>query len=112
LPVNIGDGINSQGIAVGSAGTGNISATSNNVAWIWDGRTYSFFTVPGSTGFGTTAGCINSPGQVVGYFEDASDMFHGFLKNGSTFTQIDVPGAIATFAYGINNRADVVGWYF
>jgi probable HAF family extracellular repeat protein len=90
---------------------GNVSATFNNVGWIWDGQAYSFFTVPGSTGFGTTAGGINAPGQVVGYFQDVNGNFHGFLKHGSTFTQIDVPGATGTFAYGINDRTDVVGWY-
>ena len=90
---------------------GNVSATFNNVGWIWDGRAYSFFTVPGAAGFGTTAGGINAPGQVSGYFQDASGGFHGFLKHGSTFTQIDVPGATNTFAYAINNRQDLAGWY-
>jgi hypothetical protein len=111
LPVNIGDGINAQGIAVGSAGMGNVSVTFSNVGWIWDGRAYSFFSVPGSAGFGTTAGGINARGQVSGYFQDASGGFHGFLKHGSTFTQIDVPGATDTFAYAINNRTDLAGWY-
>jgi len=111
LPINIGNGINAQGIAVGSAGMGNLYVQSNNVAWIWDGTTYSFFTAPGSALSGTAAGGINAPGQVSGYFQDANGAFHGFVKSGSTFTQIDVPGATDTLAYAINNRTDVAGWY-
>jgi len=113
LPLNIGNGINAQGLAVGSAGTGDLNQQLNNVAWIWDGTTYSFFIAPGSSGeFGTTAGGINSAGQVSGYYQDADGAYHGFVKNGATFTQIDVPDAIYTFAYSINDRTDVVGWYF
>jgi hypothetical protein len=111
LPINIGNGINPQGIAVGSASLGDLSVQSNSVAWIWDGTAYSFFTVPGAAGFGTTAGGINAPGQVSGYFQDANGAYHGFVKSGSTFTQIDVPGATDTFGYAINNRTDVAGWY-
>lgn len=106
LPINIGDGVNPQGMAVGYAGMGDLNVQFNNVAWIWDGRAYSFFTVPGATGFGTTAGGINAPGQVSGNFQDANGGFHGFLKDGSTFTQIDVPGATDTFSYAINSPAD------
>jgi hypothetical protein len=112
LPMNIGNGINSQGTAVGVASMGNLNVTFNNVAWIWDGTAYSFFTAPGAAAeFGTTAAGINARGQVSGFFQDASGGFHGFLKDGSTFTQIDVPGATGTLAYAINNRSDVAGWY-
>ena len=111
LPVNIGNGINPQGMAVGAAGTGDLNGVFNCVAWIWDGRAYSFFTVPGAGGLGTTAAGINASGQVVGYFGDANNASHGFLKYGSTLTQIDVPGATDTFSYAINNRSDMAGWY-
>jgi len=111
LPVNIGNGINAQGIAVGAASTGDLNGTFNSVAWIWDGQAYSFFTVPGAGVLGTTAAGINASGQVLGYFGDANNASHGFLKDGSTLTQIDVPGAIDTFSYAINSRTDIVGWY-
>jgi len=35
--------------------------------------------------------------------------FHGFLRSEGEFTTIDVPGAIATSAYGINARGDIAG---
>jgi hypothetical protein len=112
MPMNFGNGINPQGIAVGSTAMGDLGASFNNIAWTWDGREYSFFNVPGASGFGTAAGGINAPGQVSGYFQGANGSFHGFVKEGSTFTQIDVPGASNTFGYAINSRTDLAGWYF
>jgi hypothetical protein len=111
MPMNFGNGINPQGTAVGSAAMGDLGLSFDNIAWIWDGRAYSFFNAPGATGFGTSADGINASGQVSGYFQDAGGVFHGFVKDGSSFTQIDVPGATATFGYAINSRTDVVGWY-
>jgi hypothetical protein len=111
LPINLGNGINPQGTAVGSASMGSVAEPSGSIGWIWDGSNYSFFTVPGATGLGTEAVGINAPGQISGYFEDVNGSFHGFLKQGSRFTQIDVPGATDTFAYGINNPGDQVGYY-
>jgi hypothetical protein len=34
---------------------------------------------------------------------------HGFLLSGGRFTTSDVPGAIRTIAFGINERGDIVG---
>src|SRR3974377_1088725 len=56
-------------------------------------------------------GALTPPGQVSGYFQDANGAYHGFVKTGSTFTQIDVPGATETFGYAINSRTDLAGWY-
>jgi uncharacterized membrane protein len=52
---------------------------------------------------------INDAGQIVGLF-DATGR-HGFLKEGATFTTIDVPGAIATDAQGINDAGQIVGGF-
>jgi hypothetical protein len=60
---------------------------------------------------GTVAQGINDPGQVVGYLSDSTGT-HGFSKTGSSFTTLNYPGApLSSFAEGINNRGDVVGWY-
>jgi hypothetical protein len=34
---------------------------------------------------------------------------HGYLDTGGSFTQIDVPGAIGTEAFGINDAGQIVG---
>src|SRR5215472_13788155 len=48
--------------------------------------------------------------QIVGSFEDATFRTHGFLKDGATFTTIDVPGATGiTLAFGINDAGQIVG---
>jgi hypothetical protein len=47
---------------------------------------------------------------VSGYFQDGTGAFHGFLKEGSRFATIDVPGATDTFAYGLNNSGEQVGY--
>jgi hypothetical protein len=111
LPINLGNGINPQGIATGSAATGSVAAPSNSIGWTWDGKKYSFFSVPGAAGFGTESVGINAPGTVSGYFQDVNGSFHGFLKEGSTFANVDVPGASDTFAYGLNNSGEQVGYY-
>jgi probable HAF family extracellular repeat protein len=112
FPSNFGNGINPQGIVVGFAYQGTLAQGNNAVGWIWDGK-YSFFTAPGSdpATFGTGPIGINSQGDVSGNFSDSSGVFHGFLKQGSKFTQIDVPGATYTVANGLNNRGDIVGYY-
>ena len=68
--------------------------------------TFSTIEVPGAGPFG-----INRQGDIVGYY--AVDMVsHGFVLSGGVFTTIDFPGAGDTYAYGNNNRGDIVGSYF
>ena len=47
----------------------------------------------------------------MGSFRDSSGVYHGFLKQGETYTAIDVPGATDTFPLGINNSGTVVGQF-
>src|SRR5437016_948096 len=54
---------------------------------------------------------INSPGDVVGVYNDTNGVAHGFLLSQGTFTTIDVPGHLQTAARGINERGDIVGQY-
>jgi probable HAF family extracellular repeat protein len=35
----------------------------------------------------------------------------GFLKDGDTFTFIDVPSALYTEAHGINAAGQIIGWF-
>ncbi|MGP0105015.1 cadherin-like domain-containing protein [Rhodoblastus sp.] len=59
---------------------------------------------------------INDAGQIVGFYTDSAENFHGFLDVGGTFTTIDDPlaGTAAnegTFATGINASGQIVGYY-
>ena len=70
--------------------------------------TFTQIDVPG--GFDTRARGINSRGDIVGLFDDATGGTHGFLRSkDGTFTQIDVPGGSDIRARGINSRGDIVG---
>ena len=79
----------------------------------WAASIYTFTTIdyPDATSHSTVANGINDAGQIVGYFNDSTGKFHGFLKDGATFTTIDVPGASATFARGINDAGQIVGFF-
>src|SRR5215831_14249160 len=79
----------------------------------WAASIYTFTTIdyPDATSHSTVANGINDAGQIVGYFNDSTGKFHGFLKDGATFTTIDVPGANATVALGINDAGQIVGLF-
>jgi probable HAF family extracellular repeat protein len=70
--------------------------------------------VPGPIGDldGTQANGINASGQIVGYYEDATGGWHGFLLDQGSYSALDVPGASATGAYGINASGQIVGSYY
>ena len=113
MPINEGFGINDSGVAIGAAGGGAFNDISNFAAWIWNPNTqsYSFFAVPGAMQYSTSLDSINDRGQIVGFFRDSSGVYHGFLKQGETYTAIDVPGATGTLPLGINNSGTVVGQF-
>ncbi len=113
LPFSGGDGINDFGHASGVAyASGNWLNGGNGLGqnWIWDGKNYNFYTVPGAVN-GAVAGGINNRDQVAGYYVDSSGLPQGFVKDGDKYTTLDVPGAILTLAQGINNQGVVVGAY-
>ena len=82
--------------------------------------TFTAFDAPSagtSAGQGTSAFGINPPGAIMGYYLDASNVFHGFLraKRGS-ITTFDAPGAGAgpfqgTLAFGLNPVGAIAGYY-
>jgi hypothetical protein len=121
MPLNFGNGINDAGQAVGTAFSGGNSGsgTGPGLDWFWDGNDYSFFTIPGAdaNNGGAFASGINNDRQVCGYYTDAQNNNHGFLKDGSKVTTLDVPGADVsgdgngTFGSGINNHGAVAGFY-
>jgi hypothetical protein len=54
---------------------------------------------------------INDAGHIVGDYEDASGITHGYELIDGTYTPINVPfaGAVNTYTYGINDAGDTVG---
>ena len=72
-----------------------------------DQETFTTIDVPGASS--TAAAAINSRGDIVGAYNTADGMSHGFLLRGDDFTSIDFPGASFTSAEGINPRGDIVG---
>ncbi len=53
---------------------------------------------------------INARGDMVGGYDDADGVRHGFLLRKGIFTSIDVPNAAVTsYARSINARGDIVG---
>jgi hypothetical protein len=72
---------------------------------------------------GTFANSINDDGVIVGYYVDASDGFHGFVRAADgTITTINAPGAgtgtssltgyqLGTKALSINDDGVIVGYY-
>jgi probable HAF family extracellular repeat protein len=70
---------------------------------------FTTFDVPRSTF--TTAHGINASGQIVGRYDDAGGMRHGFLLSKGSYTTLDVPGSTLTAAFGINNPGEIVGSY-
>jgi probable HAF family extracellular repeat protein len=77
--------------------------------------------VPGAGPFTVPWG-INNRGQVVGWYADEDttvnpdgsippDKVHGFVWDDGEVTELDVPGSLATYAYRMNNRGQVVGAY-
>jgi hypothetical protein len=78
--------------------------------------------LPGAGPF-TFPFAVNNRGQVVGYYADEDTRLnpdgslpphkvHGFLWDGGRFSRFDVPGALATFPYGINDRGQIAGGWF
>lgn len=73
--------------------------------------TYTFTTIDVPGADRTEAYGINNSGQIVGFFFDATGI-HGFLKDGNSFTTInlpDVPIGGFTEAFGINGLGQIVG---
>jgi hypothetical protein len=69
---------------------------------------YTTLFVPGPV-VSTVAAGISS-NNIVGYYNNGSGYYSGFLYNGSNYTTLSVPGALSTMALGISGN-DIVGSY-
>ena len=92
-----------------------LAAAAINVAPAAPLSRYKTIRYPGCNHYGdhTTLYGINDAGQIVGTHSCSRDSGStgAFLLSNGVFTAIDAPGATSTFAYGINNNAQIVGFY-
>jgi len=83
--------------------------------------TFTSIDYPGATtavgGF-TQMGGLNNNGDIASDYCNSSNCgldtagaLHGFVLSGGVFTSLDMPGAAATVAFGINDRGVIVGGY-
>jgi hypothetical protein len=98
LPYDINDG----GEIVGSTGGSNGFATT-------DGVTYTEITFPNANATGATG--VNTAGEIVGYWEDNVNQYHGFLLIGGQFTSFDFPLATDTYPQGVNDSGEIAGYF-
>ena len=78
--------------------------------------TFTTFDAPGAAtgnGFGTVALSINPAGAIMGYYNDANAVFHGFLRaRDATIATFDPPGSAFTIPGSINSPGTIAGFYF
>lgn len=84
------------------------SAFSSSFGFTLKGGNYAALAVPGSTANQATG--INTAGAVVGIYVDFASVAHGFLKNGSTFTTLDLAGGTIE-PIAINDSGEIVGGF-
>lgn len=99
-------GINSKGDIVGNWDS---DQSSTGHGFVFSSGHITSFDVPNAIPNGTAANGLNDSGQIVGTYVGRDGNFHGFVRDGSTFTTIDCPGAVATIAWGINTNGQIAG---
>jgi chitinase len=90
----VGDYVNSNGSGV-------------NVGFLF--KNGKFTDIPGPSGaVAAVASGINDNGDIVGTYQDASFVDHGFLLKGTKYTTLDVPGSTSTDAEAIDNKGNIL----
>ena len=98
-----------------SATTGTIVGTyidSNGIpeGFSFNGTTYTTVTDPLAAN-GTAIWGVNDSGQMVGTLSDSIHNSSSFLESSGQFTAIAYPSAVITYAMGLNDSSQVVGFY-
>jgi uncharacterized membrane protein len=94
--------INSLGAVSGAYYDG-----ANLLGYVQSGSTFTPL-APG--GPRSVAWGMNDTGKVVGSYEPGGLLDRGFLWNGSSFTDLMVPGSLSTQARDIDSSGRIVGW--
>ena len=107
-PINFCMKANDAGISVGQACEGNYWSQENCVSWVYNGKSYSFLSVPGTPAQYTGPIAINDRGQIVGQYVDANGHVHSYFQQEARILNLDYPGASDTFVNDINNLGEVI----
>jgi len=75
-----------------------------------DSGEFTAWDLPGGPKPQPALGMNNAGTIVLSATDPASGLAHSYLFDGKSFTQIDVPGALQSFAHGINNNGDISGF--
>ncbi len=92
---------------------GPVQTSAQNQVTVFDPPSSKFttFDPPGSTL--TVPASINQAGEITGYYTDASNVGHGFLRSASgAFTTFDPPGSMFTIPESINATGTIAGFYY
>src|SRR5215470_11235158 len=104
-PQKINDGRNIVGIYVDSLGVTRAFVRFS------DGTFSAPIFEPNDTENFTQGRGINNSGTVCGDYAGSDDNGHGFFLSSGTFTEYNIPDALATLVFGINNVGDFVGTF-
>jgi hypothetical protein len=97
-------GPNPQGTSVGI----EITAGVQHGIVVTAAGVFTVIDPPGSTL--TAPNYITAEGLVVGNFEDANHVNHGFILNRGRYVTFDIPGALATVLSGANSSGEMTGF--
>jgi len=107
------ESINNSGVITGSYLV-NSTLVTHGFVRDSDG-TITDFDVPGAGNGqyqGTFAQSINAQGVITGYYIDQSGHVHGYLRaTNGTVTSFDVPGATDTWAWSMNDKGAITGYW-
>jgi hypothetical protein len=54
---------------------------------------------------------INNAGEIVGFYDDAGGIQHGYVDVSGVFTSFDPAGSLGTTINGINDLGQIVGFF-
>ena len=106
-PVNQLLSLNNDGQAAGFYN----DSKGNSHAYIWDRITRAFTPVNPLGATSATATAINDHGAVGGFFTEANGNIASFIKQGTTWKILSVPGSATTEIFGLNDEGAAVGMY-
>ena len=116
VPVELGAfasayGLNNAGVIVGNF----VTVDGNLDGFLVENGHFTDVTVPGVTSDSRGAlNDVNDLGEAVGGFTDNDGNSHAFIRyrHGEFELLPDVPGAVLAEATAINNRGEIIGFYF